>query len=64
MIGQSYLNRSQLAEREAGNTISTTEEEIVGVLDALLRKGEINRKQYIMPIIEHRGLQMGIGDGG
>ena len=44
---EGLLQRLRLlfVEREAGNTVSTTEE-IVGVLDALYRMGEINRNQY------------------
>ena len=44
---EGLLQRLRLlfAEREAGNTVSTTEE-IVGVLDALYRMGVINRNQY------------------
>ena len=44
---EGLLQRLRLlfAEREAGNTVSTTEE-IVGVLDELYRMGEINRWQY------------------
>ena len=44
---EGLLERLRLlfAEREAGNITSTTEE-IVGVLDALLRMGEISRKKY------------------
>merc|ERR1712096_497865 len=37
--------RLLLAEREAGNIVSTTQE-IVGILDALLQMGEISRVQY------------------
>ena len=37
--------RLLLAERQAGNNVSTTAE-IVAILDALLQMGEINRVQY------------------
>ena len=37
--------RLLLAERQAGNNVSTTPE-IVAILDALLQMGEINRVQY------------------
>ena len=37
--------RLLLAEREAGNIVSTTQE-IVGILDALLQMGEISHQQY------------------
>ena len=37
--------RLLLAERQAGNNVSTTPE-IVAILDALLQMGEINRTQY------------------
>ena len=37
--------RLLLAERQAGNNVSTTAE-IVAILDALLQMGEINRMQY------------------